>query len=620
MAPTALDRRGDYLRCRGHIDQAISYGGYVNHWLCNCGHQFGLYVQSQARAEGICEGACEGDRGLWDIGLYRVFRFRSRALYAQHGAASWALVGAIGRRTIDHFVSSPQNWPEPEKASGLRQAKIIVIGAGMGGLAAASDLARAGHQVTLLERASSPGGKMREVDVAGSKIDGGPTVFTMSWVFEGLFADAGENLYERLDLERAQILARHRWCDANGAISALDLHADIDESVAAISAFAGKVEGQGYRDFCAASRDIYETLRFPFIASQRPNPLSLVSRVGLNRLDALWRTAPHRSLWSALGDYFKDPRLRQLFGRYATYCGSSPFAAPATLMLIAHVEQDGVWRVKGGMARVAEAMSALAQRQGAILRFGAEVSEIIVRNGKANGVILADGTQFEADIIVFNGDMSALGKGLLGKDVMPAAKPVALQNRSQSALTWCVTAKTSGMDLAHHNVFFSNEYRAEFDDVFGARTLPKQASIYVCAQDRGDDLAPPSGKSERLLVLVNAPADGDLRSFDTVEIARAKQSAWALMAACGLQIEETESIATAPDGFNTLFPASGGALYGRANHGLFASFQRPGAQSKLKGLYLAGGSVHPGPGIPMATLSGRLAAEQVLADLASHKL
>jgi 1-hydroxycarotenoid 3,4-desaturase len=489
----------------------------------------------------------------------------------------------------------------------------------MGGLSAATDLARGGCDVTVLERAAGPGGKMREVDVGGIKIDGGPTVFTMSWVFEGLFADAGENLTDHIPLQSASILARHYWRDKTGVVSSLDLHADIDQSVEAITAFAGAREGQGYKEFCARSRDIYETLRDPFIAGSRPNPLSLVARVGLYRLDALWRTAPHQTMWSALNSYFKDPRLRQLFGRYATYCGSSPFAAPATLMLIAHVEQDGVWRVKGGMSRVAQALQGLAQRQGAKFQFDTHVETMIIENGKAQGVILANGERLEADAIVFNGDMSALGKGLLGHKAKPATKPVEPSARSQSAVTWCVTAKTKGVPLAHHNVFFSDDYKAEFDAVFQARKIPGSATVYVCAQDRDDACLPPAGETERLLVLVNAPADGDRRSFETNETHAAKHAAWQLMTSCGLEINEIDALETAPDGFNALFPASGGALYGRANHGPFASFMRPGARSKIAGLYLAGGSVHPGPGIPMAALSGRLAASQVLADSVANK-
>ena len=243
----------------------------------------------------------------------------------------------------------------------MARQRIAVVGAGMGGLAAAVDLARAGLDVTVYERAAHPGGKMREVMAGTAAIDGGPTVFTMRWVFEGLFADAGAVLADRLDLQPANVLARHAW-RAGGR---LDLFADIDRSADAIGDFAGAEEARGYRAFCARSAGIYRTLVRPFIAAEQPSQAGLVQRVGLANLSALWRLAPFSTLWSALGDHFRDPRLRQLFGRYATYCGCSPWLAPATLMLVAHVEQDGVWLVRGGMARVAQALQALAERQGA---------------------------------------------------------------------------------------------------------------------------------------------------------------------------------------------------------------------------------------------------------------
>jgi 1-hydroxycarotenoid 3,4-desaturase len=247
--------------------------------------------------------------------------------------------------------------------------RVVVIGAGMGGLAAAADLARRGAAVTVLERAPAPGGKMREVMVDGSPIDGGPTVFTMRWIFEGLFADAGASLESALPLQKADILARHAW-RAGGR---LDLFADIARSADAIGDFAGAAEARGYRAFCARSADIFRTLRGSFIAAERPSPLDLVKRVGITNIAALIRTAPMKTLWDALGEHFRDPRLRQLFGRYATYCGCSPWLAPATLMLVAHVEQDGVWFVKGGMRRVADAIQQLAEQKGAEFRFGAEV-------------------------------------------------------------------------------------------------------------------------------------------------------------------------------------------------------------------------------------------------------
>ena len=491
----------------------------------------------------------------------------------------------------------------------MKVKKIIVIGAGMGGLAAAIDLARQGHQVEVIERAGDVGGKMRQLAVGDAAIDGGPTVFTMKWVFDALFEDAGRTLDDYLTLLPATILARHAWSQGGN----LDLFADRDASAEAIADFAGPKDAAGYLAFCKRSAAIYETLRGPFIASQRPNPIELVARVGVNNLAAMWETAPHQTMWGALGTYFKDRRLKQLFGRYATYCGSSPFAAPATLMLISHVEQEGVWRVQGGMAKVAAALKSLAISQGVTFRFHADVEVIETRNGRVRGIMLTSGEALPADAIVFNGDISALGRGLLGPDVVPAAKPVALAQRSQSAITWCATATTSGLALAHHTVLFSHDYKAEFQDVFARQRPPQAPTIYICAQDR-DDACSPSDRPERLLILMNAPANGDSQSYGADAEAQAKQSAWEMMAKCGLHLSVEEEQVTTPQGFNALFPASGGALYGRANHGPMASFQRPGARSGVKGLYLAGGSAHPGPGIPMAALSGRLAAARLQAD------
>lgn len=482
--------------------------------------------------------------------------------------------------------------------------RVIVVGAGMGGLAAAADLARQGCAVTVLEAAAGPGGKMRHVEVGGRGVDAGPTVFTMRWIFEGLFADAGQRLDDHLTIAASDLLARHAW-RAGGR---LDLFADMDRSAEAIAEFASPADARGYRDFCARSAAIHDTLVGPFIASERPSMPELVRRVG--NFGALWRTMPMRTLWSALGTHFRDPRLRQLFARYATYVGSSPFLAPATLMLVAHVEQDGVWQVKGGMRAVALALHKLAEGQGASFRFGARVEHVLVEGGRAAGVRLPGGEELRADAVVFNGDVSALPALGGGGAATPR------ERRSLSAITWCVNARTSGFDLAHHNVFFAEDYAAEFDAVFRRRRVAEAPTAYVCAQDRGAvGEAPAPGAPERLLVLVNAPPDGDVARFDApAEEARA----FALLRACGLEVEPDGMVPTTPEGFHALFPATGGALYGRANHGMAGSFARPGARGALPGLYLAGGSVHPGPGIPMAAMSGRLAAARLIEDRAGR--
>lgn len=493
----------------------------------------------------------------------------------------------------------------------MTESPVLVIGAGMGGLAAAIDLARAGRRVTVLDKATTPGGKMRRLHPGGGAgIDAGPTVFTMRWVFESLFADAGASLADHVTLGRAGILARHGWSDR----SRLDLFADTERSVAAIGDFAGKEAADGYRDFCARSESMYAVLRDSFISAQRPGMFDMPSRVGLAGMPALLDTAPHRTLWAELGRYFRDPRLRQLFGRYATYTGSSPFAAPATLMLIAHVEKDGVWFVEGGMIKVALGMEALARSLGVTFRYGDGVTAILHAGGRVSGVQLASGEVLPAGAIVFNGDISTLRGGLIGGDRPVGPAPVRVGKRSLSAVTWCVEARTGGFPLSHHTVFFADTYEEEFRAVFDRQSICDRPTVYICAQDRHDD-RPPTGGTERLLILVNAPAIGDQDVFGPARLEEVRQRAWALLERCGLTVDVVGDamITTGPDDFERLFPGSGGALYGRANHGLNGSFERPGPEGGLEGLYLAGGGVHPGPGIPMATLSGRLAAAQLLA-------
>jgi 1-hydroxycarotenoid 3,4-desaturase len=492
--------------------------------------------------------------------------------------------------------------------------RVVVIGAGVGGLAAAVDLARRGADVTVIDRATYPGGKIRHVHAGGAGIDAGPTVFTMRWIFKSLFEDAGARLEDYLSLHSADLLARHAW-RAGGT---LDLFANIERSADAIGKFAGAKDAQGYRDFCKRSAGMYQTLAGTFIGAERPSILDLTRRVGFGHLNRLLAISPMQNLWSALADHFSDPRLRQLFGRYATYVGSSPLLAPATMMLVAHVEQDGVWMVNGGMIKVAEALQKLGEAKGANFRFNSAAAEITTQRGRVNGVTLENGEHLVADAVIFNGDVSALETRLLGNGPARAAPAVAREDRSLSAITWCINAETSGFPLAHHNVFFAENYPQEFEAVFKNRDVVDAPTVYICAQDRGSEIAPILGKPERLLVLINAPADGDARAFNAEDYS---ERTFALLRECGLTVNRTSqnSVATTPAEFHQLFPATGGALYGRANHGPFASFKRPGASTNLKGLYLAGGSVHPGPGVPMAAMSGRLAAARLLDDFAAAR-
>jgi 1-hydroxycarotenoid 3,4-desaturase len=498
------------------------------------------------------------------------------------------------------------------------KGKVVVVGAGIAGLVSALELARAGFQVHVVERQAAPGGKMRQVLAGGRPVDAGPTVFTMRWVFERIFGDAGRVFAEEVRLKPLSILARHAW----NADERLDLFAGVEQSADAIGAFAGPREAQGFRAFCARARDVYQTLEEPFIRSPQPTPISLAFSSGLKSLSDMWRISPFSTLWSALGDHFHDPRLRQLFGRYATYCGSSPFDAPATLMLVAHVEQDGVWIIEDGMHGLARAIERIAKENGAQFTYGVEVEEVIARNGRIGGVRLRNGEVIEAESVIVNADSAAVAAGLFGRNVATTVSQLRRDQRSLSAMTWVMNAKTSGFPLVRHNVFFSTDYQAEFDDIFGRARLPREPTVYVCAQDRSDDPAEFTGGPERLLVLVNAPATGDTDRYTGAEVAECEERTFALLNRLGLDVDRAsaDTVLTTPAGFHDLFPATGGALYGAASHGWMASFSRPGGKTRIPGLYLAGGSVHPGPGVPMAALSGWLAAAQLAVDLNSTRL
>jgi len=489
----------------------------------------------------------------------------------------------------------------------------------MGGLTSAALLAARGADVTVCEKEAWVGGKARRVSVDGAEIDGGPTVFTYREVFDEVFAACGARLEDHVSIHRAEVIARHAWDDTGQ----LDLYADRARSIDAIGQFAGAEAARGYASFTAEAQRIFDVLEDPFLRGDKAStPFPMMWRIGPWRIGDALAMRPFDGMWNALGEHFRDARLQQLFGRYATYCGSSPFSAPATLMLIAHVEARGVWLIEGGIHALAKAIAGLAEGQGARVRCKAPVAEVLTANGRASGVRLASGEVIPADIVICNGDPGALATGRLGKAATRAVPAIPPAKRSLSALVWYAHAETSGFDLTHHNVFFSRDYNAEFRTI-AAGNPPAEPTVYVCAIDRGAriaDPAPPQGSRERIQIIVNAPANGDVHHYTAEERERCTQAMMATLKRCGLQLEEPlpHQLMT-PEDWEHLFPATGGALYGRASHGWAASFQRQGPKTRLPGLYCTGGATHPAAGVPMAALSGQLAARVIAKDLASMK-
>lgn len=499
---------------------------------------------------------------------------------------------------------------------------VIIIGSGIGGLVSAALLSARGLPVILLEKEATPGGKVRQLDVAGAMVDGGPTVFTMRPELADMFEAAGARLEDHVTLEKADVLARHAWDDSE----TLDLFADQEKSVDAIGRFAGAQAAKGYRSFSAEAARIYDTIEHSFMKNTKAYPLTLMWRVGWWRLNAMRAIRPYDTMWNALGEHFADPRLRQLFGRYATYCGSSPFETPATLMLIAHVEAQGVWKIKGGISALAKALANVGANNGAHIRYNTGVREILVSGGKASGVVLENGERLAASSVICNADPSALGSGFFGEAARTALRPMPENKRSLSAMVWLINAESSGFDLEHHNVFFSDDYTKEFADI-SAGGAPQRPTSYVCALDRGAEMPDgaaintgTSGKAERFQVIVNAPANGDTKTYSGQEREKCTRNMLDSLSKCGLELEHPlpHQLVT-PNEFAQLFPATGGALYGRASHGWAASFLRPGCRTRIKGLYCAGGGTHPGAGVPMAALSGKIASAAVLSDQSSKR-
>ncbi len=501
----------------------------------------------------------------------------------------------------------------------MSASRPVIIGAGVGGLAAAIQLARAGRPPIVLERAATAGGKLREVSHAGDRFDAGPSVLTMRWVFEELFDG---KLDEVIRLHAVDPLCRHFFPDG----SVLDLFLDEDRSADAIERFASRRDADGYRAFRKHAAQIFDIVRGPFLEEPLPNLWNFLTPKNLlaaTRIDGM------RSLWRALQSHFRDPRLVQLFGRYATYNGSSPFHAPATLSVIAHVENAfGIWACPDGLYRLAEALVARAEALGVELRYGAEVHRILVadsgKQARVRGVALASGVELPTDLVIANADAAHV-YGRLLDGVAPARRALAAYDKEQRSLSAFVLLgryARAPLPLAHHNVFFSRDYRREFDQLIDRAVPPDEPTVYVCCQDRV--LGEPSEPSERMFLLSNAPPEGQ----PTIDWPREERTAeerivklldlfgWRLTAAR----DEGAPARITPREMAERFPGSRGAIYGLSSNSMMAAFRRPPNRVEdVAGLYLCGGSVHPGAGLPMVALSARTAVRLAVHESAPHR-
>ena len=484
---------------------------------------------------------------------------------------------------------------------------IVVIGAGIGGLTAALTLAAKGRPVHVLEAQPTLGGRIRSVPSDAGPVATGPTVLTMRHVFDTLFEEAGTRLDDHVGLHRQDVLARHWWPNSPDT---LDLYADHRRTEDAIGAFAGADAARAFRAFHRKTAALYDTFQAPFMEAAEPSILSLGRRV-MARPGVLPALLPGLTLAHSLRMRFRDPRLRQLFGRYATYVGGSPFQAPALLGLIWQAEAAGVYTIRGGIAALVEAMAQVIRSLGGTIETDAPVRTIETDGRGVTGVTLADGRRLPTDTVVFNGDPRALATGLLGDGTARVAPQTKRAPRSYSAHVWAFASPVSGPNLHHHNVFFSADEVQDFGTLRRG-LLPDDTTLYICAQDRGFGTAAPP--VERFEIILNAPATDGPPPDPQREYEQCLTRTIPALKRWGLTFAETPKrhALTTPSGFAARFPATAGSIYGQSPHGTFAALNRPRAQTAVPGLWLAGGGCHPGAGVPMAALSGRHAAAAIL--------
>ena len=323
--------------------------------------------------------------------------------------------------------------------------KVIVIGAGMGGLSAAIRLAALGCAVTVVEMAEAPGGKARALPSSAGPVDTGPTVLTMRAVFDALFALGGTRLDDHIRLIPQPILARHWWRDG----STLDLFHEADATVEAIRSFAGPREAEGFVRFDRLAKGLYQAFEQPVMLSPRPDTRA-ITRIAAARPQLWPALMPGVTLEGLLRQYFRDPRLVQLFARYATYVGGRPGKSPGELALIWQAEAAGVWAVEGGMHSLARALAQVAETMGVRFRYATRARRILRQGGHVTGVEIEGGATLPCRYCVFNGDPGALTQGFLG-DAAAAAllrRELTLPDVSQTVILTRTAMKASAMSNA----------------------------------------------------------------------------------------------------------------------------------------------------------------------------
>ena len=482
--------------------------------------------------------------------------------------------------------------------------KVIVIGAGLGGLAAAIRLAKLNFEVTVLEKNETVGGKVNSVEAHGYKFDTGASLLTMRQVFEDLFKFAGRNLADYLVIVPLDPICRYFWTDK----TVFDASSDLQKTENEIALVAPD-DVENFRKYLADAKRKYEIAEKTFLAHSLNDLPKLLRPKYLKDLLAI---SSLKTLDKHNADYFQSEKLQQLFNRFATYNGSSPYQTPATFALVPFVEFGlGAWYARGGIYEIPKALEKLAGELSVKIRTDCAVEKIIVENKKAVGVELESGEVLKSDYVVANSDAIETYRSLLDKEFFN--EKLNKREPSCSGFVLLLGVKKKFPQLAHHNIFFSDNYRAEFNALFNDLRPANNPTIYVCAASRTDDTQSPEN-CENLFVLINAPYTSE-RTDWTKEAGSYRDLIVKKLEDFGLEgLEnsiEFERVIT-PEDFERKYRTNRGSIYGVSSNGIFSAFLRvPNQSRQVENLYFVGGATHPGGGMPLVLLSGKMAADLI---------
>jgi phytoene desaturase len=493
------------------------------------------------------------------------------------------------------------------RMTGSKGKTVIVIGAGLGGLSAAIRLAYAGFQVRVLEQQPAVGGKLQRVEERGYRFDRGPSTITLPHQFERVFTSAGRRMEDYVTFKRLSHATRNVFADG----SIVDLTDSLEATESQIAKYSPE-DAAKFQEFCKEAARLYRLSEARFLGKL---PLGVKDKLAPELAAGFLQIRPFTSLHRLLRRYFRHPNTLAMLGRYATYVGASPYAAPAIFAMLAHVEgEKGIYSVRGGTYALVEAFVKLAAELGVRIETGARVERIVVRNGAVNGVECAD-RFYSADLVVANGDMLSVYRYLVAPEHRPSVSDACIDSYepSLSGFVQLLGVRRRYEQLLHHTVFYPDEYADEFADIFRQRKPPVRPAIYICNAVLSDHTAAPAGASS-LFVLVNAPyVTASWRwkreSENYAMLVRRHLEAWGLE---GLEQAEV-AITYTPEQMMQDTSAHRGAIYGISSNGARQTFFRPGNRSRdVDGLWFVGGTTHPGGGTPIVTLCGQLVAEELI--------